>query len=82
MPVNRFILCLTVQDINATQTSLHLLMSNTSTRVLKCYSSSLEAVEQSLTNAADGTEGGAVWERLYEVLAFLYTGAERRIQGH
>ena len=42
----------------------------------------LEGVEQSLRNPADRAEGGAVWERLYEVFAFLYTGAEQRIQGH
>lgn len=45
-------------------------------------SGSLETLEQSLCDAVDSTEGGAVWKRLHEVFTLLYTAAEQRIQGH
>lgn len=41
-----------------------------------------QAVEKSLTDGVDRTEGGAVRERPDEVSSFLYTGAEQRVQGH
>ena len=51
-------------------------------QIFKHRVSSLETVEQSLCDAADGTEGGAVGEWLWEIFAFLYAAAEQRIQGH
>lgn len=40
----------------------------------------LEVVQQSLTNTANGAEGGAFRKQLHEVLALLYAGAQLGIQ--